>query len=260
LGEELNYIKGLFPYNLKPYKGLPLIYTHSLLAFSSSCLNPDEASLGWKVKNLAAGIEMLGMGCDFHLFDVNNFAKKLQDKEDNYTLNLLFGDVFYSRAVNYLVRFEDSLVFEEVINSLKQIHESRLILHRQLLKVIDEPALLGDIVDEKPGLLLGINSLFKNCFLIGWSIFPAKGLQTAVNQLNHLYKIINHMTLLKSLQELNSFLLLISRKLSVDMDLGLVEDKKNFIKNQLSDIISQLNTDWLKIQLSDVLDIVLGRG
>ncbi|MGM0365147.1 MAG: hypothetical protein ACQEP5_01275 [Actinomycetota bacterium] len=259
LGKEVSYIKGLFPHNLKQYRNLSLLYTHSLLLFSHTELNPEKPSWGWKVKNLAAGIEMLGMGCDFHLFDINNFGERnTRKREERYTLNLLFGDVFYSRAVDYLLSFGDSLVFEEVINSLKQVHRSRLLLHRQLLEVAANPALLKNVIEEKTALLLGINSLFKGTFLLSWSIFSAKETRSAIEQMGNLYKIFNYMTLIKSLQELNEFLHLMSGKLSVDMDLELVEGKKNSIRSKLDASLSGLETDWLKVKFPEVLDRVQG--
>ncbi len=201
---------------------------------------------------------MLGMGCDFHLLDIQHFGQKTDtDKGNQYTVNLLFGDIFYSRAVEYLIRFEDSLVFEEVIKALKQVHQSRLNFHQALLEVSAKPGLLLDMVQQKTGLLLGINALLKSSFLVGWSLFIARDGQSTQWGIDQLYKVFNLVTLAKSLQELQKLLTQIEGKLDRTINLDCLKEKKHCIKNQLDDIISQLHADWLKNRLGALSATIL---
>ncbi len=198
-----------------------------------------------KVNNLATGIEILGLGCEFHLFDPEDFGrKKIRGNEENYTINLLFGDVFYSRAVKYLLGFEDTLVFEEVINALKHMHKNRLLCHRELLKVAEKPALLEPLLDKR-GLLLGINSLYKSSFLLGWSIFLEKGKALDVD-IGILYKIFNYITLIKSYEQLKTFLPKVSSKLGLGLEVSLLNDKRGSVAGKLASVLSGLEPDWLK--------------
>ncbi len=201
---------------------------------------------------------MLGMGCDFHLLDIQHFGQKTDtDKGNQYTVNLLFGDIFYSRAVEYLIRFEDSLVFEEVIKALKQVHQSRLNFHQALLEVSAKPGMLLDMVQQKTGLLLGINALLKSSFLVGWSLFIARDGQSPQWGIDQLYKVFNLVTLAKSLQELQKLLTQIEGKLDRTINLDCLKEKKHCIKNQLDDIISQLHADWLKNRLGALSATIL---
>ncbi len=202
---------------------------------------------------------MLGIGCNFHIFDINSFGQKdIQKRESDYIPNLLFGDVFYSRAVKYLLRFEDSLVFEEVINALKQMHKSRLLLHNNLLEAIGRPGLFSNIVERETGVLLGANSLFKSSFLLGWSIFEGRQNQQPASGIGSFYKLFNLITLIKSLQELIGFMSLACSRMETGMDLSGAEREKESAQNRLLDIIFHLKTERLKLRLSALLDAVLG--
>ncbi|MDZ7837077.1 MAG: hypothetical protein U5N58_03515 [Actinomycetota bacterium] len=244
--KELEYMATLYPFDPKPYYDTRLLYASGLLFLCRDNLAGKKGSREWKILNLAAGIELLGLGCGFHNFDMPEGSKKiLGQDQDRYTLNLLFGDVLYSRAINYLVKFEDMLIFDEVINSLKSIHKARLSLYGDLLKLKEKKISIENILEDRVGALLSINSLFKNSFLIGYSIFPPPWPRDLAGDISYIYRFVNHITLLKSCRELEELL-----KATGFMEMDALEDKKNFIKDQLDDIIAQLKIDWLQRRLT----------
>ncbi|MFO7929071.1 MAG: hypothetical protein R6U35_05350 [Candidatus Humimicrobiaceae bacterium] len=230
-----------------------LIYAQALFA-------PIGESAGYrylkKISDLAIGIELLGVGSNFHSFNINNFTRKQVDKnKDKYTLYLLFGDVFYSRAVSHLLKFNDSLVFTEILNSLKSVHHSRLLLHREMLKLIENKDYLAEIMDKKIGLLLGINSLFKNTIILGWSLVP-KNLKDA-SEINEIYKLANAITHAKSFIELERFLREFAHHFNLELDMEALAEKKAFIEGQLDVIISKLKQNWLKENFQGITGVLL---
>jgi hypothetical protein len=81
----------------------------------------------------------------------------------------LFGDIFYSRAVIYLLRYRDHEVFEQILEALKDLHESRLELHIKVQEVLrgkNEPA----SIDSDKSMLIDANRLLYTAFEIGCSI------------------------------------------------------------------------------------------
>ena len=128
--EELAFLNGHYDYDLAKYFNCELIYGSCFLAFfnfeeaeqisgpQTLCLNNYSDSKKNKnlvrvdirrIVNLIAGVELLGIGINIH-GTTENIIKKIynrknnpaEDSEKNYTLELLFGDIFYSRAVIYL--------------------------------------------------------------------------------------------------------------------------------------------------------------
>jgi len=121
-------------------------------------MDPGQRQSAKKVMNLIVGLELLSIGTAFHDFQSSGSFLSPDDHsgkiEKEYTLDLLFGDIFYSRAVIYLLRFEDHDVFDRILASLKKLHESRLVLHREigdLLQAGGDPSSFGHYVDT--GLL-----------------------------------------------------------------------------------------------------------
>ena len=112
--KEIKYISNLFPYNIKKFFNPNLICSQNILTFlnndypAASVFSPDFL---YKLTNLLAGIELTAIGVNLHSFNTKDFMllagnrKFRQKDEKSYTLDLLFGDIFYSRAVVY---FESS--------------------------------------------------------------------------------------------------------------------------------------------------------
>ena len=108
-----------------------------------------DTSLNNRLINLIAGLELLSIGTSFHIFkaggsNISGVADAPKMEKD-YTIDLLFGDIFYSRAVIYLLRFKDHKVFDKILEALKRLHENRLILHLKIQEtrflLIDYPIL-----------------------------------------------------------------------------------------------------------------------
>ena len=108
--KEIKYISNLFPHNIKKFFNPSLIYSQNALTFlnkgspAASVFSPDFL---YKLTNLLAGIELTAIGVNLHSFNTKDFMllagnrKFRQKNEKSYTLDLLFGDIFYSRAVAY---------------------------------------------------------------------------------------------------------------------------------------------------------------
>ncbi len=188
---------------------------------------------------------------------MNNFLdSEVEKHKDDYTLHLLYGDVFYSRAVKYILKFNDNLVFDEVLNALKYVHDSRLKLHAEILKIIDGKNNLQNILDSKPGLLIGINSLYKNSIILSWSIAPKK--MTNIKEINHIYKLVNTMTNLKTFIELEGFLSSLSDYFNLELGLDALQEKKLFMESQLNGNISSLKSDCLEKNFLKAAEKLLG--
>jgi len=252
--KELDYISTLYPFDLRPHFDYRMLYTQALTCLSPVQDDTGNSSFGTKLVSLAAGIELLGLGCYFHRFNLTQGSRSTLDPDHNqYTLDLLLGDILYSRAVNYLVKFEDMLIFDEVINSLKSMHQSRLHIYQQITEGAKEGLPVSPVVEDDP-YLLGLNSLFKNCFLIGYSIFPPPWPRDVGENIANIYGYVNHITLLKSCVEMEGWL-----KLLECGGQDILQGKINNILNQLQDLLGQLDLKWLQQRWEKMVSEVGGR-
>ena len=170
IGHEIKYISSFFPYNIKRFHNPDLIYAHSLLIFGDFGFEDNKdlarAENMERIGNLLAGVELLSLGITFHRFcadDTKTFSLKSNSEgvEKRYNLDLLFGDVFYSRAVPYLLKFKDHKVFEIILRSLKKTHGNRLELHQRLIKFIGGSSKVVSMIKKNEDLFIGINSLLR---------------------------------------------------------------------------------------------------
>ena len=183
---ELKNISKLFSYNFHNFLDTRFLYALTILAFSkpTSLINFKTQDINFNKRNklisLITGIELLGVGLNFHNFNVNDFIYLLKNVNPetentykNYIIDLLFGDIFYSNSVKYVLEFNDFLVFKDILESLKLVHNSRLILHNKLIKEIEknknkiEFLFKNKLIIDNETLLIETNSLLKNSFLIG---------------------------------------------------------------------------------------------
>jgi hypothetical protein len=207
--EELEYVSGFFHYDLRQFFNTDLIYFNAVYAFFKG---PDPAArlalgngAGFKsFLRLIAGIELLSIGLSIHSFDIDGLRKKDlscrdgQDKDKRYTVELLFGDIFYSRAVIYLLDLGDYIVFNEILTSLKTVHRSRLALHHLILESSSDDDLIEKII-KRPPFLHGMGELFRTSFLIGLaSSLP----QEETSKLGKFYKTVSLIVTLKTFDDL----------------------------------------------------------
>ncbi len=191
--------------------------------------------------------------------------KTLLKSDKNYTVDLLFGDIFYSRAVIYLLKYGDHFIFESILDSLKSVHKNRLILHQKLSEVssnassnsskgnreIDVEAGLRDLLEDNMVPVLGVNSLYKTSFLIGWGLFAGNGANRGVSDKSPgepqlPYKMINDFMLGKALNDLAGFFNALPAEYFFLKDIKYMSEKKALIRNGLAITLAGLEQDWLK--------------
>jgi len=219
-------------------------------------MDPGQRQSAKKVMNLIVGLELLSIGTAFH--DFKSSGSFLSPDacsgkiEKEYTLDLLFGDIFYSRAVIYLLRFEDHDVFDRILASLKELHESRLVLHRgigELLQAGGGPSSF----DHKMGmkLLAGANRLCGISLDISFEIFGEK---SGVEEKNKFSSLAKQIMVLKTYDELIKYTLSIKTDLSTEKISSHLTSKKNFTDRKLSDIISELDSDKFRSSIKALLE------
>ena len=262
VAKEIKYISNLFPYNIKKFFNPSLIYSQNVLAFlnndhpAASVFSPDFL---YKLTNLLAGIELTAVGVNLHSFNTKDFMllagnrKFRQKNEKSYTLDLLFGDIFYSRAVAYFMEYGDFLIFTGILDSLKQAHKSKLLFHRQLVEAINKNVKYENqvekLIDENLDLIIGINSLLKTSFIVGWALFADS------QKVKFPASLVNKFTTIKAYNDLKDFFNQLPEEASSLKKIKNISSQKNFIKGELNDIISNLKPDWLKANFK-----VLGRS
>jgi hypothetical protein len=272
--KEIKYVSKLYPYSIKKFFNPELIYSHNILAFidynSAGFSNSYFYSKTFHHKfiYLMSGIELLAVGVNLHSFNINDLMdladnKKFAQKgEKYYTLDLLFGDIFYSRAAIYLLEYGDYLIFNSILDSLKLAHKSKLMLHQNIVEIVNTNLYkdltkdfageipksrlknyemqIEELFEENLSLILGINSLIKTSFIIGWGLFSARE-DPEIH-----YRLINNFVLLKAYNDLGSFFKLLPDSSYGMKQIKFIKDKKSFIKSELDDIIATLKPEWLK--------------
>lgn len=260
--EEINNLSKFFPYNIKKFFDKRLIYSLNILTFIKPNLKLSDDFVKKLVK-LIAGIELLALGVNLHSFDVDDFvilANNIRQKSDKefreksekqYTVDLLFGDICYSRAVIFLLEYRDFYIFESILDSLKSAHLNRILLHQKLVEALNTSKRNSDIfnnyevkmtelIGESMDLIIGINSLLKTSFIIGWGLF------SDYEDFKFPYDVVNNFILYKAYSDLEIFFENLPEEFYFLKKNKYINRKKNSIKKQISNIISTLKPDWLK--------------
>jgi len=260
---EIKYISSFFPYTIDKFHNPSLLYFQSIFLMEDCQENCETGDTGSekrqsakKVMNLIVGLELLSIGTAFHDFKSNgsflgpdNRSGKI---EKGYTLDLLFGDIFYSRAVIFLLRFEDHKVFDRILNSLKELHESRLVLHsgiNDMLQAGGDPSSFNYCLDTES--LIGANRLLDVSLDISFEIFCEKSGRKEKNKFSDLSKQI---MILKTYNELLKYIHSLKTDLSIEKISSHLTSKKNFTDRKLSDIISKLDSGKFKSSIKALLD------
>jgi len=263
VGREIKYISSFFPYDIKKFHNRSLLYFQSIFLMEDyqenheiKDIGPGQRQSAKKVMNLIVGLELLSIGTSFHDFKSSGSFLIPDDRsakiEKEYTLDLLFGDIFYSRAVIYLLRFEDHDVFDRILASLKELHKSRLMLHRavgDLLQAGSDPSSFDHNADTK--LLAGANRLCGISLDISFEIFGEK---SGVEEKNKFSSLTEQIMVLKTYDELIKYTLSIKTDLSTEKISSHLTSKKNFTDRKLSDIISELNSGKFRSSTKALLD------
>lgn len=344
LQQELKYLSGLYPYDLKKFFNPRLLHCANIFAFLKDAQLLPKPFME-RLVSLAAGIELLSIGTSHHNFNIGDFIKLAESinpgdhwdtrgnatyesttqykvtngnngangdnidtgnagskgkpgskcnpagkisaeiyrpktelktqkalfkSEQKYTVDLLFGDILYSRAVIYLLKYEDHYIFESILDSLKAVHKSRLILHQRLSEVsknnkssgrknVDFEAGLQRLLEDNMIPVLGVNSLYKTSFLIGWGLFAGMGVQGDGNsrELQFPYEVINDFILSKALNDLTGFFRALPGEYFFLKDLKYMPEKKAQIRNRLGITISGFKQDWLRANFKSLEKLYL---
>ena len=287
INEELIFLNKHFNYDLSQYYNCNLIYGSCFLVFfnleeikSSSCdksifLNnyfsckKNENSVKFdtlKIINLITGFELLGIGLNVHGTSENiindNYLKKdnlkddsIQNSDIKYTIELLFGDIFYSRAVLYLINYGDFLVFEDIIKSLLKLHRARLIIHQKLAKFYSKVSVerINDNFIEDIMQIKDLNALLKSAFLtgLGASDFDFYNNNTCL-------RIIENIALLKTYNDIENKLQEIRQQIknnNINKYLNFTCNEKKSTTVKIKNDIDLVKPEWLKNNFKNLMKL-----
>jgi len=257
VNEELDNLVKLYPYNIRRFSDPGILHASSMLLFHDDKTSLDESFYG-KVLDLMAGMELLALGVRIHSFNPGDFIMLVKDikstRDGNYKntekntgkyiLDLLFGDIFYSRASVYIMKYCDHELFNTILDSLKSVHKNKLLLHQKLVEIIKANKFNNEIfqfISENEVIMSGINSLLKTSFFTGWGIF------SGYNNISLPYSIINDFILLKTYNDLEGFFEKLPPESSLHSKNDFIQGRKKTIRQSLAARIDCLDPLWLKI-------------
>jgi hypothetical protein len=284
LQQELKYLSGLYQYDLKKFFDPRLLHCSNVFAFLEDAALLEKPFME-RLVNLVAGIELLSVGTNLHNFNTGDFIKLAESinpgdigynagngtqkthfkSEQKYIVDLLFGDIFYSRSVIYLLQYKEHNIFESILDSLKTVHKSRLIMHQRLSEVtnnikssgssnVDFEIGLRELFEDNMVTVLGANSLYKTSFLIGWGLFADTDLQGGFDcgQIQFPYEVINDFILSKALNDLAGFFKALPKEYFFLKKIKYMSEKKARIRNRLGTSISGFKQDWLQAKFKSL--------
>ncbi|MCD4669971.1 MAG: hypothetical protein K8S14_05955 [Actinomycetia bacterium] len=230
LKREIKYISSFFPYDIVRFHNPALIYLQGLLFagnfYREISGDSREPILDRRLINLIIGLELLAVGTSFHNFKASGSSIAGKDTggtgEKEYTLDLLFGDIFYSRAVIYLLRYQDHEIFDRILKSMKRVHESKLKLHAKMQEAIEEK-IETSLIDSDAGILIDANRLLYVSFEIGNSLSDYKN---KAGQADGYFDIAEKTVLFKTYSELLEYARAFSGTLSVNRIMDYLNSKK----------------------------------
>jgi len=253
LKREIKYISSFFPYSITGFHNPDLVYLQAVLLADSFSEDSLKYASDNRLINLISGLELLSIGISFHNFKTagsNITVKNFSTAEKKYTLDLLFGDIFYSRAVIYLLKYQDHEVFGKILGSMKRLHESRLKLHMKIQDAIKgkiEPSL----IDSNISILIDASRLLYISFEIGDSISDRREQDGRADKYR---EIAERIVLLKTYNELLEYMHAFPRIDSLDKISDYLNSKNNFICKELNSSISKPGPDKFKPGIDTLLE------
>ena len=289
VSKEIAGLAALYPNNIKKITDPKLLHAASMLSFYNNETTLNQKFLN-KLLNLMAGLELLALGVKIHSFNPGDFINLVKDIKSahandrdsdknagKYTIDLLFGDIFFSRASIYIMRYNDHELFNTILESLKLVHRNKLLLHQELVEIIKTnkisnvagnrqstailkakkyPVQQGylknkivQVISENEAIMSGINSLLKTSFFTGWTIF------SSFNSINLQYSIINSFILLKTFYDLGFFFEKLPGEFSFLKKMDFIENRKQDLRENLAQRIECLAPPWLKTNFQLLLDL-----
>ena len=261
IDEEIKYLSSFYTYNIKDFRDPKLLHARSMLVFMDPILRDSPSdkqpdNFFSRLINLMAGIELLATGLNLHTFNIYDLAEMVSTgnaggknnrsnpAEKNYTVDLLFGDVFYARAVIYILGYGDFFIFNSILDSLKRAHKSRLNLHRRLM---EDLKVNGDKFNDPDDT--GVNSLLKTSFFIGWGVFFKD------EKVKLPYEIINDFVSLKTLNDICHFFDGFPEKSSLPEKKSFIGEKSRSIKDGLVTRMEDLELAYVRDNFKDLQDL-----
>ncbi|MBN2073137.1 MAG: hypothetical protein JW770_04240 [Actinobacteria bacterium] len=258
INREINYISGIFPFHNEEFYNRGLVYLQSVMLWKDFV--QDDADMRHQPDSddnlayLLTGLELLGIGISFHNFDTADIMLSqkgcIPEKiEKKYTLKLLFGDIFYSRAVIYFLQFHDYEIFRNVLSSLKHVHEGRLDIHKKIMGIIKDGNEKTGVHIKKQAIVMA-NYLLRESFYIGYKIFRVS--RTGVKT-DGIFRIADLIVALATCTDIENYHTAIKESpLISSCGLTFLRRKINFINRQLDDMIPELDTGCLKESLNAI--------
>ncbi len=253
LKREIKYISSFFPYSITGSHNSSLVYLQAVLLADSFTGDSLGYILDSRLINLISGLELLSIGTSFHNFKTtgsNITEKNSSTAEKEYTIDLLFGDIFYSRAVIYLLKYQDYEVFGKILESMKRLHEGRLKLHMKMQEAIEEK--IGpSLIDNDTNLLIDANRLLYTSFEIGDSILYGRYQDHWADKYSD---ISERIILLKTYNELLEYVRAFPGTDTLEKISDYLNSKKNAAGRELNNIISKSDSDLFKSNIRMLID------
>ncbi len=271
--EEISFLKTYYPYKLQSFYSDKLLYGSAFLAFFNieeiknfdlskkhelnNYADDKEKNIiifdTNKIINLITGIELLATGLKIHA-SCNNFFENKSDcqngkgkeSEKNSIAELLFGDIFYSRAISYLITLNDFAIFDNILKSLLSVHKARIIIHKKIKDSITDSSEFFWFFNNGFSEIKMFNSLLKEIFFtgIGLSNFDISKKIT-----KDFLIIINEMIVLKTYNELIEHFTQEASKVFLKNNRYVPDffyQKTESIKKNLKIKINKLQPGWIK--------------
>jgi len=236
---EIKYLNRYYNFEIEDYHDPGYIYAESFLLYFK------DKSAGENISDLITGFEILGIGIsihegtginifqDFRCPEPVEFLKEPDNNSTKFTLELLFGDIFYSRAVSYFMRYSDFKIFEEVLDSLLSLHLSRIILYRKLIDSINVPEILIERFKDYSGEIKNLNAVLNSSFAVGLK-FSGANLNREEN--SKFLSLADSFSMLKSFKDIKKFLNLLKNKI----DDKLTEKYEEFMSKKIEELKNEI--------------------
>ncbi|HHT79311.1 MAG TPA: hypothetical protein GXZ93_05925 [Actinobacteria bacterium] len=268
ISEEIKILNSYYNYDLKRFFCPELFYGSAFLAFFNIEDIPDfipdknfkiNNSLDgrenitffdtYKIISLITGIELLAIGLNMHTSHENTFRKvsgRSENSEKNYTIELLFGDIFYSRAIAYLINFDNFIIFDNILKSILSIHRSRMIVHQKIKDIFDCGRNNAWFFNKGFSEVRMLNALLKEIFFTGIGV---SNFDVTADKTKDFLMIINEMVLLKTYNDLTDYVRQAAPESFESSHFKYDEDflnKADDLRKSLNIKINRLEPEWIK--------------
>jgi len=270
--KEIKFINNYYDYDIKRFFCPSLLYGLAFLSFFNIEEIPDF-KLGvdyivnnhfngkkntvffntYKVLNLITGIELLSIGLDIHSSGENTFkqiSKKTKNLEKiiekNYTIELLFGDIFFSRSVSYLMDFDDFIVFGNILRSILSLHQARIIVHSKVKNLLSSNREAGVFFERDMPKVKNINALLKEVFYLGIGV---SNYDLSLKNSRNILSVIENIVMIKTYNDILNYIKQSLKQPLTGACNSFFNDfsiRINSFKKKAKDAIKLIESKWLR--------------